>query len=197
MAGPRAAPHAEGRREFVLKPVELEIELFCLGMRIDESCHVDEDGRRISRTRAGLGSGLELLLPSPRKKIWINVPVVEPFAAKSPFLLVKSGAAYAVNDTRTGEHYPVEVPPEPEWYSWKTKTGAEMSRIGVLQGTYLGVYVSNSCLYWNLPASPACAFCTTGRNVGEAEESRKKVSDVVEVATAARDHSGSGGTSTG
>jgi hypothetical protein len=66
-----------------------------------------------------------------------------------------------------------------------------MSRIGVLQGTYLGVYVSNSCLYWNLPASPACAFCTTGRNVGEAEESRKKVSDVVEVAKAARDHSGS------
>jgi len=125
----------------MLKPVELEIELFCLGMRIDESCHVDEDGRRISRTRAGLGSGLELLLPSPRKKIWINVPVVEPFAAKSPLLLVKSGGAYAVTDTRTGDHYPVEVPPEPEWYSWKTKTGAEMSRIGVLQGTYLGIYV--------------------------------------------------------
>ena len=175
----------------MLKPVELEIELFCLGMRIDESCHVDEDGRRISRTRAGLGSGLELLLPSPRKKIWINVPVVEPFAAKSPLLLVKSGGAYAVTDTRTGDHYPVEVPPEPEWYSWKTKTGAEMSRIGVLQGTYLGIYVSNSCLYWNLPASPACAFCTTGRNVGEAEESRKKVADVVEVAKAARDRSGS------
>ncbi len=66
-----------------------------------------------------------------------------------------------------------------------------MSRIGVLQGTYLGIYVSNSCLYWNLPASPACAFCTTGRNVGDAEESRKKVEDVVEVARAARDHSGS------
>ena len=175
----------------MLKPVELEIELFCLGMRIDESCHVDEDGRRISRTRAGLGSGLELLLPSPRKKIWINVPVVEPFAAKSPFLLVKSAAGYTVTDTRTGDHYPVEVPPEPAWYSWKTKTGAEMSRIGVLQGTYLGIYVSNSCLYWNLPASPACAFCTTGRNVGEVEESRKLVEDVIEVAKAARDHSGS------
>ena len=175
----------------MLKPVELEIELFCLGMRIDPSCQVDEDGRRISRTRAGLGSGLELLLPSPKKKIWINVPVVEPFAARSPFVLLKSGTGYAVSDTRNGDHYSVEVPPEPEWYSWKTRAGTEMSRIGVLQGTYLGIYVSNSCLYWNLPSSPACAFCTTGRNVGEAEESRKLVADVVDVAKAAHDRSGS------
>src|SRR5450756_2957473 len=80
----------------MLKPVELEVELFCLGMRIDESCHVDEDGRRISRTRAGLGSGLELVLPSPRKKIWVNVPVVEAFAAKSPFLLMKTRRGYVL-----------------------------------------------------------------------------------------------------
>jgi hypothetical protein len=178
-------------RGSVLKAVELEIELFCLGMRIDESCRVDADGRRISRTRAGLGSGLELLLPSPRKKIWINVPVAEPFAARSPFVLAKRGNGYAIADTRTGDQYPVEVPPEPDWYSWKTASGAEMSRIGVLQGTYLGIYVSNSCLYWDLPSSPACAFCTTGRNVGEVEEARKKVSDVVEVAKVARERSGS------
>lgn len=175
----------------MLKAVELEIELFCLGMRIDPSCDVNEDARRISRTRAGLGSGLELVLPSPRKKIWINVPVVEPFAAKSPFLLVKTGRGYAVCDARNGDQYAVEVPAEPEWYSWKTTSGIEMSRVGILQGTYLGVYVSNSCLYWNLPGSPACAFCTTGRNVGQVEESRKSVEDVVEVARAARDHSGS------
>ena len=175
-----------------MKPIELEIELFCLGMRIDPSCRVDEmDARRIARTRAGLGSGLEIVIPSPRKKIWVNVPVVESFAAKSPFLLVKNGGGYAVADTRTGDHYAVEIPAEPAWYSWKTTAGTDMSRVGVLQGTYLGIYVSNACLYWTLPASPACAFCTTGRNVGEAEESRKKVSDVVEVAKAARDHSGS------
>ena len=43
----------------------------------------------------------------------------------------------------------------------------------------------------DLPAAPACRFCTTGKNVGVAEESRKKVEDVVEVAKAARDESGS------
>ncbi len=179
-----------GRRT-LLKPVELEIELFCRGLRVDPSCEVDTDGRRISRTRAGLGSGLELVLPSPRKKIWVNVPVVEAFAAKSPFLLMKTARGYVVCDSRQGDHYPVEIPEEPAWYSWKTSSGVEMSRVGVLQGTYLGIYVSNACLYWNLPASPACGFCTTGRNVGKAEESKKKVDDVIEVAKAARDESGS------
>jgi len=175
----------------LFKPVELEIELFCRGLRVDPSCDVDTDGRRIARTRAGLGSGLELVLPSPRKKIWVNVPVVEAFAAKSPFLLMKTARGYVLCDSRQGDHYPVEIPEEPVWYSWKTSSGVEMSRVGVLQGTYLGIYVSNACLYWNLPASPSCAFCTTGRNVGIAEESKKKVEDVIEVAKAARDESGS------
>ena len=98
----------------MLKPVELEIELFCRGVRIDPSCEVEEDARRIARTRAGLGSGLELVIPSPRKKIWANVPVVEPFAAASPFVLHKNGGDYRVADERDGASYPVEVPPKPE-----------------------------------------------------------------------------------
>ncbi|HET9793301.1 MAG TPA: radical SAM protein [Thermoanaerobaculia bacterium] len=174
----------------MLSPVELEIELFCRGVRIDPSCHTDEDARRIARTRAGLGSGLELVLPSPRKNIWMNAPVVEPFAQASPFLLQRAGS-YFVEDVRSGMHYPVEIPPEPGWYSRRTETGVEMSRIGVLQGNYLGVYVSNSCLYWASTPSRACKFCTTGKNVGVVEQSRKKVEDVVEVALAARDESGS------
>jgi len=65
-----------------------------------------------------------------------------------------------------------------------------MSRIGVLQGNYLGVYVSNSCLYWSTKPSRACKFCTTGKNLGTAEQTRKSVEDVVEVARAAREESG-------
>jgi sodium-dependent dicarboxylate transporter 2/3/5 len=174
-----------------LTPVELEIELFCRGMRIGESCDLDEDGRRISRTRAGLGSGLEIILPSPRKSIWINVPVVEKFALSSPFCLVKQGGQYRVEDTRTGEGYPARIPEEPAWYSRQTSTGAEMSRIGVLQGNYLGIYVSNACLFWASEPPRACYFCTTGKNLGVSEQARKKVEDVVEVALAARDESGS------
>ena len=42
---------------------ELEIDLFCNGLRIDPSCRLEEDARMVARTRAGLGSGLELVLP--------------------------------------------------------------------------------------------------------------------------------------
>lgn len=172
-------------------PVELEIELFCRGMRIDPASHAGEVGRRIARTRAGLGSGLEIVIPSNRKPIWVNVPVVEPFAAKSPLLLKKDEERYVVVDERTDDAYPIEIPPEPAWYSRLTSAGTEMSRIGVLQGNYLGIYVSNRCLYWALTPAAACKFCTTGKNVGVAEESRKSIEDVVEVAAAAQKESGS------
>jgi hypothetical protein len=172
-----------------LSPVELEIELFCRGMRLPDDTAVAEDGRRISRTRAGLGSGLEIVIPGPRKPIWVNVPVVEVFSWTSPFELVKDSTGYSVVDERTHDSYPVVIPEEPAWYGRTTSSGIPMSRIGVLQGNYLGVYVSNACLYW--ARNEACKFCTTGKNVGVNEQARKKVEDVVEVARAARDESGS------
>jgi sodium-dependent dicarboxylate transporter 2/3/5 len=173
----------------MLKPVEIEIELFCRGMRIDSSCHTDDDGRRISRTRAGLGSGLEIVIPARPKDIWVNVPVVEAFAEHSPFLLRRSESEYALVDQRDAIEYVVRLPPEPAWYSRRTSAGVEMSRVGVLQGNYLGIYVSNRCLYWSWNPSLACKFCTTGKNVGSTEESRKRVEDVVEVAQAAQQES--------
>jgi len=173
----------------MLKAVELEIELFCRGMVIGDSCHTS-DGRRISRTRAGLGSGLEIIIPARPKDIWVNVPVVEPFARQSVFTLQKDDDGYFVADGRNASRYPVRIPEEPAWYSARTTSGVEMSRIGVLQGNYLAVYVSNRCLYWTWSPSVACKFCTTGKNVGTAEESRKNWRDVVEVARAARDESG-------
>ena len=173
----------------MLKPVELEIELFCRGMRLDATCFSNPDAHRINRTRAGLGSGLEIVIPARPKPIWANVPVVEPFAQQSPFALQLENGAFRIIDSRDKAEYPVQLPPAPDWYSRQTSTGVEMRRIGVLQGNYLGIYVSNRCLYWSWTPSLACKFCTTGKNVGFAEESRKSVTDVVEVARAARQES--------
>jgi hypothetical protein len=174
----------------MLKPVELEIELFCHGMTIDPSCDTASAGRRISRTRAGLGSGLEIVIPAVPKPIWVNVPVTERFALQSVFSLQRRADRYVVADARSGASYEVTIPPEPAWYSRHTSADMLMSRVGVLQGNYLGIYVSNRCLYWNWSPSMACKFCTTGKNVGATEESRKRVTDVIEVARAARDESG-------
>lgn len=173
----------------MFKPVELEIELFCRGMRVDASCETGGEARRIARTRAGLGSGLEIVIPARPKEIWVNVPVVENFAQHSVLQLRRDAERYVIVDGRDGAEYAVGIPREPAWYSRRTSSGAEMSRIGVLQGNYLGIYVSNRCLYWAWNPSLACKFCTTGKNVGANEEARKKVADVVEVARAARDES--------
>lgn len=175
----------------MLTPVQLEIELFCRGLRIAPGCDPTDGGRRIARTRAGLGSGLELTIPRRPRAISVNVPVIEPFAHRSPLELREDDSGFFVLDSRDGEAYRVDVPPEPSWYSRKTGSGIEMSRIGVLQGNYLGVYVSNRCMYWALTPAAACKFCTTGKNVGTAEEERKTVADVVEVARAAQRESGS------
>jgi hypothetical protein len=167
---------------------ELEIDLQCRGLRIHPSCTLEADARSFSRTRAGLGSGLELVLPGSRKDIWVNVPVLEGFAASSPWVLLKGDGGYRVEHAVTGEARPVRVPPEPRWYRARTSAGTEMSRVGVLQGTYLGIYIQEACAFW--PAGLQCAFCTTGVNVGSAEEPRKSVADVLDTALAAKEESG-------
>ncbi len=73
-------------------PALLKLDLYCKGLRLDDSCFIEEDGgRKILRTRAGLGSGLELILPGG---LWTNAPVTEPFARRSPYVLHKEGGRY-------------------------------------------------------------------------------------------------------
>ena len=129
----------------LFSPVELEIELFCLGFRIAPATRTELEARRITRTRAGLGSGLEIVVPSPRKEIWVNVPVEEPFATRSPLELVARDGGWAVHDSRSGAHYAVRIPPEPAWYSEKTSSGTEMSRVGVLQAATTPIPTIPSC----------------------------------------------------
>jgi hypothetical protein len=173
-----------------LNPAELEVDLFCKGIRIDRSCTIDEDGRLFSRTRAGLGSGLELIIPGDLKDIWMNAPVEEDFAQLSPYVLVKTSSGYVITNEKTWMQYEVKIPHEPDWYTRKTSSGTPMHRIGVLQGTYLGIYISNSCSYWFHKPALNCKFCTSGYNVGVNEVAQKSIDDVVETALAAKSESG-------
>jgi len=174
-----------------LNPAELEIDLFCKGVLIDDSCTLEQDARAFSRTRAGLGSGLELVIPTPRKDLWMNAPVFEPFVKGTPYTVFKKEGAYAVRDGREASLvYPVRIPPQPRWYERKTSAGTPMSQVGVLQGTYLGIYFGETCHFWRSSPSKACKFCTTGLNVGTNEVALKTVEDVVETARAAKEECG-------
>ncbi|MEK6631508.1 MAG: hypothetical protein AABY89_12310, partial [Acidobacteriota bacterium] len=107
----------------MLNACELEIDLFCRGMRIPNEVSL-EGARGISRTRAGLGSGLEIVIPTRswlKPEVWVNVPVVESFAKQSPYVLLGSpGDGYALRNDATGYRYPVLIPHEPGWYGRHT-----------------------------------------------------------------------------
>ncbi|MCA9754809.1 MAG: radical SAM protein [Candidatus Eisenbacteria bacterium] len=174
-------------------PGLLKLELYCKGIRLDDSFFKESKrGRQIMRTRAGLGSGLELVLEDG---LWTNVPVVEPFAANSPYLLFREGDdGETLVIRRDGDREKiaeVELSPKPSWYERNTEvSGKPMTRVGSLQGTYLGVYPSKVCEYWlDKPEKTNCKFCSVGLNLGADDADEKSVEEVLEVAIAARDES--------
>jgi hypothetical protein len=176
-----------------LNACELEVDLFCHGMRLPPDVPLT-GARGVSRTRAGLGSGLEIAIPAAslaKREIWMNVPVAERFAQGSPYRLTGGpDRGYAIVDDRDGARYEMRLPKEPSWYPRLTSRDVPMNRIGVLQGTYLGIYVNPVCAFWNYSPRQNCLFCTTGQNVGAAEAAVKTIEDVVETCWAAKEESG-------
>jgi hypothetical protein len=169
-------------------PALLKLDLYCKGIRLDENCLVEEDGgRKILRTRAGLGSGLELILPG---NLWTNVPVTESFAARSPYTLHRENGRYMLRWQRL-DVVPVQLAPRPDWYDRATASGKPMTQIGTLQGTYLGIYQAKVCEYWTAkPQKSNCKFCSVGLNLGIDDADTKSLDEVMEVVRAARDESG-------
>jgi hypothetical protein len=170
-------------------PGLLKLDLYCRGMRLDASCAVEEKGgRKILRTRAGLGSGLELILPGG---LWTNVPVLEEFAAQSPYSLSWREQEFWIDHDALGPVSAVRLSPRPDWYNRRTSTGKRMTMVGTLQGTYLGVYPSKVCEYWlKQPEKEQCKFCSVGLNLGADDGDDKSVEEVLEVVQAARAESG-------
>jgi len=173
----------------ILNPGLLELDLFCKGMKIDQSCDLEHDARMVTRTRAGLGSGLEIIIPAHPEDIYMNVPLLEKFVKDSPYTLIKRNGQYLI--VIEGEDVAViRLPRQPAFYTQKTSSGTLMSRVGTMQGTYLAVYPAQVCGYWKPEDKVNCRFCSTGLNVGYREEGEKRVQDVVETAIAAKKQEG-------
>jgi hypothetical protein len=122
--------------------------------------------------------------------LWTNVPVTEKFAQSSPYVLHRRNGEYVL---QLGDEpiTTLELSPRPKWYDAKTSTGKPMTRIGTLQGTYLGVYPAKVCEYWTeKPEKTNCKFCSVGLNLGVDDADDKSVNEVMEVIRAARAESG-------
>ena len=71
----------------------LKLELYTNGLKIDSSCELKKDGRPIIRTRGGLGSGLDLILPGGYH---VNAPIEEKFVKNSQYILKKIDGDYFI-----------------------------------------------------------------------------------------------------
>ncbi|MFQ5768583.1 MAG: radical SAM protein, partial [Acidobacteriota bacterium] len=166
----------------------LKLDLYCKGLRLDPSC-TDENrgGRKILRTRAGLGSGLEAILPGG---LWTNIPVTERFVKDSPYSLHHREGRFFIHHQEWGQVTEIQLAPQPAWYQRRTSTGKLMTQVGSLQGTYLGVYPARVCEYWLTTPKEQCRFCSVGLNLGLDDADGKSVEEVLEVVLAAREESG-------
>lgn len=163
-------------------PGLLKLHLFCKGLRVDASCALADEARPLQRTRAGLGSGLELVLPG---RVYVNAPVLERWVEGTPFSLHRVTTGY---ELRHEERVvcPVTLPRRPPFYDQLTCSGVPMNRIAAMQGTYLGIYPTAVCHYWEHQPRVNCKFCSVGLNIGTSEARAKSVADVVETVQAAR-----------
>ena len=120
-----------------VNPGFLKLDLYCRGLRLHESCTVEDDGGRpVMRARAGLGSGLELILDPG---LWVNVPVVESFAAESPYELRRTADGHYDLWHDGAPCVRVRLSPRPAWYDALTSTGKPMRRVGTLVSRLWGI----------------------------------------------------------
>lgn len=114
------------------------------------------------------------------------MPVTERFAARSPYVLHRARSGYELH-YRGEPLVAVRLSPRPAWYERKTRSGKPMTRIGTLQGTYLGIYPAKVCEYWTKkPQKVNCKFCSVGLNLGVDDADEKSIEEVMEVVRAAR-----------
>ena len=167
-------------------PAGVKLDLFCKGLRVEDLKAVEAAGRPIRRTRAGMASGVDIILPG---EVHVNAPVLESWAASSPYRLHHRDGRWRLAFNGV-DLFPVTLPRRPAFYEARTRNGVPMKRVAVLQGTYLAAYLGPVCQNWLDRPRRNCKFCSVGLNVGTSEDVEKGVADLVEVALRARDEEG-------
>lgn len=131
--------------------LRLKVELLCEGVRL--SAKIDK-GRKVG---AGPAGGRYIVLPGG---FCVNTAFWGAFTEKSPWELTeRNGEPFLMRkDDETLEEIPVEVVPNPNFYSLKTSDGVPMWKIALLHGTNcLATTVHQKCVHWKF--GKECKFC--------------------------------------
>ncbi|MDA3960722.1 MAG: hypothetical protein PF961_08020 [Planctomycetota bacterium] len=162
-------------------PAALKLDLLCCGLRLGARCQHSALRDRIVRNRAGLASGLDVVLPGG---LVVNAAFVEPHCQESPYVLDLSGQPRLVHEDCPEEMISVRLEPTPVWYGLCTQSGLPMRDVASKQGSYLAVYWGDRCANWT--RKEQCHFCTQGCNWGAADAINKQAADVLETIDVAR-----------
>lgn len=133
------------------------------------------------RTRSGVSGGLDLRLSHD---VFVNAPVSEPFARESGVVLDWHEDQYRI--LRQAEvPWPVELLPEPCFYSRRTRDGVEqMRRVAQMCSPDRLCYgmTGPACVFW--APDNRCQFCSIGLNASS-DAGKKREEHLYEVLEAA------------
>ena len=162
-----------------MNPGELKIDLLCRGIRIDDTCNIEEHARPTYNEHSYLPEGLEIILPGEMGEVWANAPIVRIFVENTPYVLQYSQGSYSIHDQDRDLAYAVTLAPKPDWYDRPTSRGLPMQRVGMLEGSCLVVGLHHP------QRDPVQAL--SGRISPDHEETT--ILDIVETAAMARKRS--------
>ena len=130
-------------------PLELKVELLCSGARLRTPI---DKGRKAG---AGPSGGRYIVLPNGSG---VNVVLWGDFVKKSMWELVTEDKRYFLHRIGEDKEIPVEIVPNPNFYSEKTSDGIPMYKVALLHGTdCLATTAYQRCTYWN--TDKRCKFC--------------------------------------
>jgi len=153
-------------------------EIQSLGVQVHEEITGRRGGAGPAEGRAFLVNGVP-----------VSVPIAADYVSRSPFTLkeTKSGYCLLKNDKPVS---PIEIVPEPKFYSKSTDAGIPYRQIALLHGKdCLATTVLQRCVHWK--QSKKCSFCATESSLSSRQTIAKKTpAQLAQVARAARDMDG-------
>lgn len=113
---------------------------------------------------AGPSEGITLFILTEGEEIPVNIPFYSHYVSSSPYEMVKDGEAFNILKDGKDTGLMAKVRGEPIYYSFKTKDGIPLWKIGLLHGKdCLGTTLFQSCLYYR--KSDGCKFCGIGTSL--------------------------------
>lgn len=155
----------------------LKFEMLADGLRVSPEAQKQiELSKGPIRTRSGASGGLDLILPFG---IYVNAPILESFATKSPLILDIIDNKLVI---KRGEDVLTfaELQPIPRYYNLHTSDGLPMKRVGQLCSGDRFCYGMTGTYCWFWKSERRCLYCSIGLNKDQ-DANQKTIKQLIEV----------------